>query len=172
MTIKGVEYAVTRITATLQTYLPAELDLIDTEMNDGIALDDVSDYYEHEAPAAGIPSTIAIVVNAVSTDPIDIKSTTNSPGVYHAEHRIVVMFHLKDIYNEEPQTTKKRVLRYARAIERVLAIKYLTADFGGAETLLRIYRIDSATYGTEEQAEGQNVRTATIPFNVVTYENL
>lgn len=172
MAIKGAEYAVTRIVATLQSYLPAELDLIETEMSDGVTLDDVADYYEHEAPASLVPSALCIVVNAESTEPIEIRSTTNTPGVYDADHRVVVRFELKDTYNEEPQVTKRRVLRYARAIERVLAIKYPTLPNGGVETVTRTYRIDPATYGREDQGEGQFVRTATIPFNVRNYETL
>jgi hypothetical protein len=175
MAIKGAEYAVTRMTATLQTYLPAELDLIEAEMADAVTLDDVPNgaYLEYEADAALVEHALAITVNVIDTEPIEIKSTTNNPGVAHADHNITVGFHLKDTYNEEPHVTKRRVLRYARAIERVLAIKYPTAPSGGAETVIRIRREEAMTYRlNEEQAEGQSVRSAAIPFIVTTYEQL
>lgn len=172
MAIKGAEYAVTRITATLQTYLPAELDLIETEMvaDNPLTLADVeaAAYFEYEHQSSLVPFDLSITVNVVSTDPMDIKSTLNSPGVYHAQHRIIVSVHKKDTGNEEPQTMKKRVLRYARGIERVLAIKYPTLT----ATVVSTQRVDEATYVAEDQGEGQFTRTATIPFLVTTYENL
>lgn len=172
MPIKGAELAVTRITATLQAYLPAELDLIDAEMADGLTLEDVTDIYEHEAPISLVPSPLCIVVNAESSEPVEITTHTNSPGIYDCEHRIVVRFEMKNTGNEEPQTMKKRVLRYARAIERVLAIKYPTLPNAGVETVTYVRRIDSATYLQDGQEAGESVRTATIPFIVRNYEAL
>lgn len=172
MAIKGAEYAVTRVSATLQTYLGAELDLIDAEMADGVTLDDVVGYYEHEAPVDLVDVDIAVVVNAESSEAMEITTQTNSPGIYDCEHRIVVRAEMKNTRNEEPQTMKKRVLRYARAIERVLAIKYPTMPNAGVETVTYVRRIDSATYAQEEQIPGQIVRTATVPFIVRNYERL
>lgn len=173
MPIRGAEYAVTRVTATLQAQLPAELDLIDAEMGD-FSLDDVPDaaYLEYEATASLVEHPLAIIVNAEATEPMQLTTHTNSPGVYHCEHRIVVRVDLKDSGNEEPAVTKKRVLRYARAIERVLAIKYPTLPNAGVETVQSVKRIDAAIYVLDGQEPGQFVRSATIPFMVTNYETL
>lgn len=175
MAIKGAEYAVSRIITTLQTSLPAELDLIDTEMGDGLTLEDVDNaaYYEFEADASLVEHTRAIIVTVDGSDSLGYDTITNSPGRMKAEHSVTVTFHFKDALNEEPHLTKRRVLRYARAIERVLMIKYPTLPSGGVETVTRTYRDGTATYRlNEQQAEGQFVRSAVIPFKVVTHESL
>jgi len=174
MAIKGAEYAVSRIIATLQAYLLTETALVDAEMADGIPLDDVAaaDYYDTEMELGHIPNFPAIVVDVKATAPIEIRSITNSPGLYHAEHAIDVSVHLRDNGNETPSILKKRILRYARAIERVLAIKYPTLASAGVETVIRVYRQDDATYVMEGQAPGEFVRSARLPFTVVTYEQL
>lgn len=175
MAIKGAEYAVSQVIATLQAYLPAELNLIDTEMADGLTLDDVDNaaYYEVENDATLVEQVRSILVIVEGSDPLSIDTLLHSPGRVHQEHTIVVTFNLKDVGNEEPHLTKRRVLRYARAIERVLAVKYPTLPSGGVETVVRTYRADTMTYRLNpEQGEGQNVRSAVIPFKVVTHEQL
>lgn len=175
MAIVGAEYAVSRIIATLQTYLPAELDLIDAEMADGLTLGDIENaaYFEYEADSSIVEFTRAIVVDVEGTDPLIHDTITNSPGRIVDEHSIRVQFDLKDVDNEGPHLTKRRVLRYARAIVRVLAIKYPTLPSAGVETVTRVYRADTMTYRLNEtQGEGQFVRSAVIPFKVITHESL
>lgn len=173
MAIRGAEYAVTRMIATLQTYLPAELDLIDAEEADFV-LDDVENghYYDFADPRVLVNSNLAIVVNVSATTPLAIKSTTNSPGVYDVEHTIEVAVHKKGTENEGPATMKKRVLRYARGIERVLAIKYPTLPGGGVETVVMARRFGDVTYIDTADDEGRYTRTARVPFLVHTYEAL
>lgn len=171
MAIKGAEYAAARIVSTLQTYLPAELDLIDAEMADGITLEDVSNakYYSYEAEAGSLDESPAITVNVEATEPLMLLSTTNSPGLDRSRHRVMVGVHMKNEGNEaDPATMKKRVLRYARAITRILVNKYPT--LGG--TVLSTTREGEATYISQDQEPGNYVRSAKIPIVVETYEAL
>lgn len=175
MAIKGAEYAVSRIIATLQSYLPAELDLIDTEMGDGLTLSDVDNaaYLEYETESAAVEHVRSIIVTVEGSDPIAIDSTLVSPGRVHQEHAVTVHFHSKDVENEAPHLTKRRVMRYARAIERVLAVKYPTLPSSGVETVVGTFRDGTMTYRLDpEQGDGQFVRSAVIPFRVVTHEQL
>jgi len=174
MAIRGGEYAVARMIAVLQASLPAELDLIDAEESDGIVLDDVPNpaYFDYETQIQNVEHPLAIVVNLVSTSPVRMFSTTNSPGTYEAMHTITVEVSLKNIENKDPDTLKKRILRYARAIERVIVIKNPTLPLAGVEQVVNVGREDDVTYIFQEQEEGADVRTASIPFRVHTRENL
>ena len=174
MAIRGAERAVARVIAVLQASLPAELDLIDAEEGDGITLTDVDNaaYFDYEDQRVLVEHALAIVVNHTATSPIDLMSDTNSPGVYDAFHDIVVSVSMKDTGNERPSTMKKRVERYARGIERVLAIKNPTLPSGGVETVVFVTREEDSTFIQAEQEEGGYVRTATIPFRIRTRENL
>lgn len=177
MAIRGAEYAVRRMVTTLQTYLPAELDLIEVEEADGVTLADVDNgaYLEFESDAALVEHALAITLDARSSRTISITSISHSPGNQFDEHEITLGLHLKDVENETPEVTKRRVMRYARAIVRVLAVKYPTMPSGGAETVFKVSRDgagDMLYRLNEEQAEGQHVRSAVIPFLVTTYESL
>lgn len=166
------------MTTTLQTYLPAELDLIDAEEADGVTLADVDNaaYLEFESEAALVEHALAITINPDDggTETIALTSISHTPGNVHAEHAITVAVHLKDVENETPEVTKRRVMRYARAVERVLAVKYPTMPDAGAETVFSVSRLGAGPMRyrlNEEQAEGQHVRSAVIPFLVTTYES-
>jgi hypothetical protein len=173
MAIKGAEYAVTRIVATLQLYLPTELDLIDAEMADTITLADVDNaaYYEYENPSAEMEHVLYINVNADDSEALITDTITNSPGRMVDEHSVAVSVTLKDSGNENPTLTKRRVMRYARAICRVLTVKYPTLT----ETVTRVHRIGAnpMTYRLNpEQGEGQFILSAVVPLKVVTHESL
>ena len=171
MAIRGAEYAVSRIVTILQTYLPAELDLIDAEEADSITMDDVAnaEYYQGEVDDQHTPEYPAIVVDARSSTPIAITSETHSPGSDQSEHEVVVSVLMNNSANEGKAELKKRILRYARGIVRVLAIKYPTLS----GTVLYVKR-DGAGAATYQSSEENSVylRTAEIPFLVQTYENL
>jgi hypothetical protein len=155
----------------LQTYLPAELDLIDAEEADGITMDDVANaqYYQGEVDDQHTPEYPAIVVDARASVPIAITSTTHSPGTDQSDHEIVVSVLMNAAANEGKATLKKRILRYARAIVRVLAIKYSTLS----DTVVYVKR-EGAGQAVYKDSEDETVylRTAEIPFLVQTYENL
>jgi hypothetical protein len=155
----------------LQTYLPAELDLIDAEEADGITMDDVANaqYYQGEVDDQHTPEYPAIVVDARASVPIAITSTTHSPGTDQSDHEIVVSVLMNAAASEGKATLKKRILRYARAIVRVLAIKYSTLS----DTVVYVKR-EGAGQAVYKDSEDETVylRTAEIPFLVQTYENL
>jgi len=171
MAIRGAEYAVSRMVTILQTYLPAELDLIDAEEADSITMDDVANaqYYRGEVDDQHTPEYPAIVVDARASNPIAITSTTHSPGTDQSEHEVVVSVLMNNSANESKSDLKKRILRYARAVVRVLAIKYSTLS----NTVLYVKR-DGAGPALYKDGEDETVylRTAEIPFLVQTYENL
>lgn len=175
MAIRGAEYAVARMVTILQTYLPAELDLIDAEEADGITMDDVAnaEYYQGEVDDQHTPEYPAIVVDVRASNPIAITTTTHSPGTDQSDHEIVVSVLMNNSANESKAILKKRILRYARAIVRVLAIKYATLPDGAAPTVFRVWREGAgrALYKDSED-ETTYLRTAEIPFLVQTYENL
>lgn len=175
MAIRGAEYVVARVVSILQTYLPTELDLIDAEEGDSITMDDVANaqYYQGELDDQHSPEYPAIIVDALSSTPIAILTTTHSPGSEQADHEIVVSVLMTNSNNESKADLKKRILRYARGISRVLSIKYPTLPSGGAPTVVSVKRVGAGE--TLYQAENENsvyLRTATIPFVVQTYENL
>ena len=175
MAIRGAEYAVSRMVTILQANLAAELDLIDTEEGDGITMADVpnAQYYQGEMDDQHTPAYPAIVVDARSSNVLAITSTTHSPGTDQSEHDVVVSVLMNNSKNESKAILKKRVLRYARAIVRVLAIKNPTLPDGGAATVVEVHR-EGAGAATYTASEENNVylRTAEIPFIVQTYENL
>ena len=175
MAIRGAEFAVSRMVTILQANLAAELDLIDGEEADGITMDDVpnAQFYQGEMDDQHTPEYPAIVVDARASTPIAITTTTHSPGTDQSEHDILVSVLMSNFKNESKADLKKRVLRYARAIVRVLAIKNPTLPDSGAPTVLQVRRegAGAATYQASEE-NGVYLRTAEIPFLVQTYENL
>lgn len=170
--IKGAEGAVSSMISLLQANLPTEFNLIDAEMADGLTLDDVDAgaYFDYENDVTLIEHGAAIVVNALSTGPVQIDSIVNTPGRDVSEHAIEVFYHLKDTANETPSTTKLRVLRAARAIVRVLAIKNATVESTGRT--MQFFREGDATYIIDGQVSGEYTRSARIPFRVRTVEIL
>lgn len=176
MAIRGAEYAVARIIAVLQANLAAELVLIDAEEADGVTMEDieVGAYFAFETDAATVTHTKAIVVNVSGSDVVQEDSTSNSPGRMWQEHDIEVAVHVKDVENETSDITKKRVLRYARAIERILSVKLPTLSSGGVEQVFRCRRLNAgkSRYIDPDDQTGEMGRTARIPFIVTTVENL
>jgi hypothetical protein len=171
MPIKGAEYAVAQMITTLQTYLPAELDIIDADMADGITLDDVADadYYAFEVDDAHTPAYPAIVVDARASIPVAITTTTHSPGTDQSDHEIVVSVLMNNSANESKATLKKRILRYARAVVNVAAMKY--PRLGTATGIVQCKREGAGpAFYRDEEDETAYLRTAEIPFLVQTYE--
>ena len=154
MAIRGAEYAVARVIAILQANLPAELNLVDAEEADFV-LADVANarYYDAEFEEGHTPEFPAVVVDAKSTDTIALTTTTNSPGIDESEHEVVVSIVLANTENESRSTLKKRVLRYARAIVRVLAIKNPTLT----ETVVSVKRVGAGAmlYLGEDNNDGR-----------------
>lgn len=170
--IRTAEYVEARIIAVLQAFLPTELTTIYvTEMSSDMgAAPAIVEYFSYEPTE--IPQGPSITVNVASTGAPMIKSTTNSPGVYHAFHETEVGIHVKDTGNEGIAALKKHMQRIVRGVERVLAIKYPTLPSGGVETVVSIKRDGDLSYLAAGQEPGQYVRSGRIPFTVETYENL
>lgn len=174
--IQTAEYVESRIIAVLQALLPAELTTIYvTEMGQDLSTPSIPNerYYAYEIDAGGyIDHGPAITVNVKTTSAPLIKSTTNSPGVYHAFHETEVAVHVKDTGNDGIATLKKHMQRIVRGVERVLAIKNPTLPSAGIETVVSIKRDGDLQYLASGQEPGQYVRSGRIPFVVETYENL
>lgn len=174
MTIRGAEYAVARVIATLQAYLPVELNLLDNP-GGGLpvmspALEDIDNarYYDWHADSGYIDNYPAIVVTAEATDPLEITTTTHTPGVYNCEHTIQVSVIHKNAGNESPGSLCRRNKRTALGVERVIAIKYPTCG----DDAIFAERAGGITYVEAGQDPESYVVTARIPFRVRLYENL
>ncbi len=175
MAIRGAEYAVARVIAVLKSALGTELDLIDAEEGDGLTLADVAsaDYYDAEFEDGFIPEYPAIVVDAKASRVIDVRSTTVSPGIIHAEHDVEVTILMTNSENEGRGSMKKRSMRYGKAVERVLAMKNPGLPSGGAETVVRIRREEAGDMVyRDDQQDDRYIRATTVPFIVQTYEQL
>ncbi|HKB37267.1 MAG TPA: hypothetical protein VKD72_12500 [Gemmataceae bacterium] len=174
MTIKAVEGVISNAIRIMQTFLPAELDIIDGEMSDGLTMEDVPNerYFDYELDETYIPQGPSITITPESTTGLSILSTTNSPGLDRSEHRVIVGVHVKDSGNEGPSSLRKRCLRYERAIVRVLCIKYPTFPNAGLETVTVTEVDGDITYKDTGQEGGQYVRSARVPLRIRTYESL
>ena len=117
MPIRGAEYAVVRILATLQTYLAAELDAMETTWADGILLEDIVDWYDYERDLGYMPSFPAITVVAARSTPRQVVNLISSAGRYDVSHEVLVGVHHKDNGNDAPSILSSRNKRTALAIE-------------------------------------------------------
>jgi len=160
-----------RIVQVLRDFLPAELDLIDTEENDGITTPDIDSTDYHEWDRLVLSRFPACTLRLVSSSPIEIRPDTFGQRS-DAEHRVDVMFHASlEESGTDPVTLQRILMRYVCGAMRVLAVmKYgleTTADpvaFAGVEL---VTWAEPATYGPEEEQEdGLVVRTATLPISI------
>lgn len=174
MTIRGAEYAVARVIAVLQANLPAELDLLDTPggglpaMSPRLENVDNARYYDWHADAGYIENYPAIVVTAEGTEPFEITTTTNTPGIYNCIHRVTVAVIHKNAGNEAPGNLCRRNKRTALGVERVIAIKNPTCG----DDAIFAERDGEVTYVESGQTPEAYVVTSRIPFLVRLYENL
>lgn len=168
-----------RISQVLQDYLPAELDLIDTEEADGITTPDilVANYYEWDQQV--ISHYPACSMRTVSSQPHASDASSIMPNLHgrraSVDHRIDVMFHVNFgmTTTSDPLTLQKLLHRYINAAMRVLCIMHWELDkVANPVRFVETTRwVGEAIYGPEnEQDDGDIVRTGTLPLEVWTIE--
>lgn len=110
---RDIVWVADRIVTELKARLPAQLDALDTEYNDGMVLEDVgTDYYfvaeQRKLPGfpmvCVIPETTAIPTNGEDNYGIERHSLTVAVAVS---------------VNEDPDKLKRRTARYIRAFQEV-----------------------------------------------------
>ena len=100
----------TAIITELEDNLPAKLDAIDTEKNDGITLENPKEYYLGEQKVGAFP---AVIVQPMATD-----VTLEGQRYGHEVHLIEIYALL--VGSEDADTLTKRVLRTVRGIQETL----------------------------------------------------
>ena len=167
-----------RVVQVLKDFLPAELDLIDTEESDGITTPDIAagDYYEWDQPT--IRAFPACSLRIVSSRPNEENAAEIRPDAFgrraSVRHRIDVMFHMtKGVTDGDSLNLQRYLTRYINGAMRVLMImKYdlkTTADPN--EFVKHTEWVGEATYGPEEtQDDGSIVRTGILPIQIWTIE--
>lgn len=174
-----------RIAQTLKDYLPAELDLIDTEEADSITTPNIpnGNYYTWDRRV--VPEFPAVTMRTVSSQP----AAGRGVGIRQAQmgeradvtHRIEIMFHAtietatgSGAAGNEEIILQSLMHRYINGAMRVLCVTkeglQTSADpvYFDSPTATTICEwFDPATYGPlEVQDDGVMVRTATLPIHV------
>lgn len=170
MALRGMSGVPARIVQVLTDFLPAELDLIDVEEVDGITTPDVAFWYEWDNPA--IPQYPAVSVRAVSSTPTMIHMDGFGRRS-DAMHRVDVKFHAtlaQETTPSAPDQLGRLMYRYITGAIRVLCVMHPTLDTI-AEPTVSVFAVNTiwageATYGPEEEQDGQIIRTATLPISV------
>lgn len=168
MALRGMSGVPARVVQVLTDFLPAELDLIDGEESDGITTPDVGFWYEWDIKA--IAQFVACSVVAVSSTPTMIHMA-GMGSRSDAMHRIDVKFHATIAQEGAPSTPfqlARLMYRYITGAIRVLCIMHPTLDTTADPTIWAVTTIwaGEATYGPEEEQDGQIIRTATLPISV------
>ncbi len=157
-----------RVIQVLKDFLPAELDLIDAEENDGITTPDIAarDYHEWDRPV--IPEYPACSIRPVSASPVEVRPDTFGKRV-DARYRLDVIFHVTIGQSDDPQTIQDLLFRYVTGAVRVLCImkEALQTTADPTRFVEIVEWVGDATYGPEvEQDEGALVRSAVLPISV------
>jgi hypothetical protein len=163
-----------RIIQVLQDYLPAELNLIDTEEGNDFATPDISngDYFQWER--AEITSFPAFTMRLQQFDPIEARATEFG-GRLHANYRAECMVHVTlGVSTANPLRLQQLCYRYMAGVYRVLLIAH-----NGLDTVADPVRWGTPTATTvvepagtvqlgpgQQQESGAIVRTVTVPVNV------
>jgi hypothetical protein len=165
-----------RVIQVLQDYLPAELDLIDTEEGDSVTTPDIDNADYHQWDRLTIAEYPACSLRTVSSTLVDIKPETFGRRI-DAFHRVDVMFHAT-IANavaastaDQSMVLQKLMHRYIAGAARVLCVMYegLQTSADATRWAETVIWTEPAVYGPEfDQTEdgGAIVRTATLPIAV------
>lgn len=174
MAIRLASPLASRIRQVLQDFLPAELDLIDTE--ESSTTPDVPDANYHLWDRPVVEDYPAVTVQVLSSRPATPMSI-HSDGfgrfadVLH-EAEVKVHVQVRDAVNKAEEIQGLAV-RYAAGIVRVLAMMKdgLQTSADATRFVERVTWESPVRYGLEGDQESGLVRTATIPLNVRTRES-
>ena len=165
-----------RVVQVLEDYLPAELDLIDTEESDGITTPDIATTDYHAWDIKKIPEYPACSLEYVTTRELEKSPYVSASRRVTDEHRIIVKFHVTKAVAARsgvsvPEDVQALIRRYVAGGRRVLCVVYnrlqTTGDpnpFAGVEV---VDFAGEATYGPEQdQADGAIAITGTLPITI------
>jgi len=164
----------TRIIEVLRDYLPAELDLIDTEQADGIVTPDVPTdrYWEWDRPL--LPSFPAVTIAVGRARPVETLPAGQGSRL-HAWYDVEVKFHvdagvadgLAGAY-DTAQVLQRLCFRYGAAGYRVLCDQKDRLQTVADPTLYaHQVRLVEVRWGPEQSQEsGQKTRTAVVAVEV------
>ena len=132
-----IEDVLGKLKTTLQTYLPARLDVIDSTRGGGIVLDDIASFHTTEYALDTYLNFPTLFLLGVTTD---LKFLLKSSANYRdATHRITGIVIVSDVNDS---TIETRLWRYAEAIEQIL-VTHNTLD----DTTDRIVEVNVLRYG-------------------------
>jgi hypothetical protein len=157
-----------RVIQVLKDYLPAELDLVDANVGDGIVTPDIDTsrgYFELDKRVLDVIPSLCI--HTLSSEPVEVKPITfgsRAYAIHNLEILVTVSSQLGDALLME-----KLLHRYAAAIIRVLCIQKLNLETAAdpvpfAEIVQWLGTIDYRPL--PEQQDGKIVRTVSIPIAV------
>jgi len=110
---RDIVWVADRIVTELKARLPAQLDALDTEYNDGMVLEDVGTDYYFVAEQRKLPGFPMVCVIPETTS-----IPANGEDNYGIErHRLTVAVAVS--VNEDPDKLKRRTARYIRAFQEV-----------------------------------------------------
>lgn len=156
-----------RVIQVLKDFLPAELDLIDTSMADGVVTPDIPnrDYFEIDKKI--VDSFPALTIRTVMSEPVEIRPITFGSRS-DARHHIELMVHVTSTQGDALRM-QKLLHRYATAIIRVLTIQKCNLETAADPVQYAeiVEWTQPMMYSPlPQQAEGAIVRTVTIPLSV------
>ena len=164
-----------RIIQVLKDFLPAELDLIDTEANDGITTPDIPTANYHETVVNPVPETPAILVNVATATVVERRvllmgGTSNVQVLLN----VMVVTALDDA-GEDALTLQQFTMRYVAGIYRTLTIRHERLDtIASSSAFVENTVIAGALdYGPDATQEpGAMVRTGIVPLNIRVRETI
>ncbi len=112
MTVSGPEGLSDAVNAYLLAQLPAKLNALDTEYNDGITLDDIVDFFVGEKTLMDVQSYPSIFTLVPEWNINSFKST-DIDATYSAVIGIMVM-------EQDTEVLRRKLYRYIRAIIELL----------------------------------------------------
>jgi len=111
---KDIVWVADRIVAQIQTSLPAKLDTLETEYNDGLTLPNIPNDRMFVAEKVRLPAVPMLVVIPDRTDTVPFSGESRYDIEYHYLTAAVM-----DGGNIAEDRLKRRLSRYVRAIEEV-----------------------------------------------------
>lgn len=111
---KDLVWVADRVVAQMQASLPAKLDSLETEYNDGLTLPDVPNARMFVAEKVRLPGTPMLVVMPDRTDAVPFSGESRYDIEYHYLTAAIM-----DGGNIDEDRLKRRCGRYVRAIEEV-----------------------------------------------------
>jgi hypothetical protein len=168
MSLRGMSPIPARVIQVLQDFLPAELDLIDTEEG-GDATPDIPAGNYHRYDRRPIPAFPAIAMRARASHLVDVRQDTFGQRAVW-EHLIDVLIHvqLADA-GDDAQSLQACLQRYVTGAFRVLVVmkEGLQTSADPTRFVELVSLAGDLDYGPQDtQAQGEIVRTGVVPLRV------